>query len=229
MKIKENKFKLILMSSFLVISIFLMYYFIFILRTIAVFSHFFYIPIILGSIWWGKKGLITPVFLGVLIILFSVITELNVSLIDNILRALFFIIIGIVVASLSEFISKSEYKLKERVKELNCLYGIIKLLENPNITIEEILKGSLYHIKNAWQFPEITCVRISFDNKEYKTANFKETPWNISDKILIKDKKLKIDVHYLENKSFFEEEENLLKEIIGQLKAVFEFRLIWTS
>lgn len=58
---------------------------------------------------------------------------------DNILRALLLIIVGIVIAILSEHISKTENKLKGRVKELNCLYGIITTINDPNKSVEEML------------------------------------------------------------------------------------------
>ena len=44
------------------------YYFHSILHIETVFTHFFYIPIILACYWWRKKGLIVPVFLSLLLI-----------------------------------------------------------------------------------------------------------------------------------------------------------------
>ncbi|MBU4580939.1 MAG: hypothetical protein KKH02_00715 [Proteobacteria bacterium] len=33
-----------------------------------VFSHFFYIPIILAAVWWKRKGLVVAIFLAVLLL-----------------------------------------------------------------------------------------------------------------------------------------------------------------
>ncbi|MFX0070283.1 MAG: PAS domain-containing protein [Candidatus Hermodarchaeota archaeon] len=122
----------------------------------------------------------------------------------------------------------SQRALEERVKELDCLYGVIKLVSNPNLSIDEILIGIIDLIPNACQFPDKICVRIEFEGKEYKTNNFKDTPWKISDKTKIKDRHdLNIDVHSLEEKAFHEEELNLLKEISKQIKFLLTYKLIW--
>ncbi len=41
-----------------------------------------------------------------------------------------------------ELLQQSEHELGERVKELNCLYGIATLVETPDISLEEILQGT---------------------------------------------------------------------------------------
>lgn len=124
-------------------------------------------------------------------------------------------------------IKASKKKLKERVKELNCLYGIIKILSNPNLSVDEILKGILELIPSACENPDMICARIIFEGKEYKSCNYSETPWKISNKTMIKDKELVIDIHSLEEKSYLKEELDLLEEINKHLKLIFEFKLIW--
>jgi pyruvate,water dikinase len=44
-------------------------------------------------------------------------------------------------------------ELKERAKELNCLYEIQELLIKPNITEEELLKGIVDVIPPGWAIP----------------------------------------------------------------------------
>ena len=46
-------------------------------------------------------------------------------------------------------------------------------------------------------------------------------------KVSIKEKMLAIDIHYLEDQTFFKEEEDLLEEILQQLKAIFDLKLTW--
>lgn len=121
----------------------------------------------------------------------------------------------------------ADQRLKERVKELNCLFGIIKLFNTPNITVDEILHGTLSLLPNGWEFPELVTARIIFDGREYKPRNFTTSAWSISSKTLIKDKELVLELYYKEQKSFLKEEEELLNEIANQLKAIFEFKLFW--
>jgi len=120
--------------------------------------------------------------------------------------------------SLKEF----EYKLKERVKELTCLYGLSKLAEILNFSLEDIFQGTLDLIPPAWQFPEITCTRIIFDNKEFKTSNFEETKWKLSTSTKILGKELNIEAYYLEDKPFLKEEENLIDDLGKRLKIIIE-------
>ena len=121
----------------------------------------------------------------------------------------------------------TEQKLKERIKELKCLFGIIKLLEKPNISVDDILMGTLEEIKIAMQFPSLCGVQIIFNDKKYATSNFIETPWKICDSISIHGKELSICVSYTDDKSFLLEEEDLLEKILEQIKAFFVLKLGW--
>ena len=124
-----------------------------------------------------------------------------------------------------EDLKKSQNKLKERVKELNCLYEIIKLIDHPIISVDEMLQGTVELIPNAWQIPEQVCCQIIFSNREYKTPNFQETPWSISNQTFVRDIKLTINVNYLKEESFLDEEILLLEKITNQLKSLLEFKL----
>ena len=64
------------------------------------------------------------------------------------------------------------HDLKERVKELDCLYGISELVETPEITIEGILNGATRVLSLAWQYPKITVVKIVLDDGEYISGNW---------------------------------------------------------
>lgn len=119
-------------------------------------------------------------------------------------------------------LKESEYKLSERVKELTCLYGLSKLVENPDITIDGIIHETLELIPPAWQFSNITCARIVYGNKEFKTNNLKETEWRLSKSTTIGEKNIRIEVYYLENRPFLEEEKDLINEIGNRLKSIIE-------
>ena len=89
--------------------------------------------------------------------------------------------------------SSSHYQtdeLKERVKELDCLYGLTNIVKNKNLSIDDALQKIIKLIPPAWQYPNITCTKITIDNKEYKTNNFKETKWSQASNIILEDKKI---------------------------------------
>ncbi|GAI95570.1 unnamed protein product, partial [marine sediment metagenome] len=94
-------------------------------------------------------------------------------------------------------LNKRTNELKERVKELNCLWEISNLIEKPDISLEAIIKGIVNLLPSTWQYPQITCARIILEAKEYKTKNFKETIWKQSSDIIANKKPIgTIEVYY---------------------------------
>ncbi len=111
-------------------------------------------------------------------------------------------------------LKKKTHDLRERVKELNCLYGISKLDETPNISLDELIQGTVDLIPSSLMYPENTCSRILLDGKEYKTKNFKETNPKLSSDIFINDKRMGVlEIYCLEGKSEIDEEPSLGEEI----------------
>jgi len=93
------------------------------------------------------------------------------------------------------------YGLNERVKELNCLYGLSTIVESSNITLEGIFQEAVKIIPFAWQYPDITCARITFEDKEFKTDDFRKEKWRQSaDIVLFGKKKGSVEVFYVEEK-----------------------------
>jgi PAS domain S-box-containing protein len=125
------------------------------------------------------------------------------------------------------------YELGERVKELNCLFSISELIEKPEVSLEEVLKGTTELIPPAWQYPEITCAQIILEDRVYKTDNFKDTIWKQSSDILVNGERVGIvDVCYLEIRPenddgpFLKEERSLIQAIAERLGRIVE--QIWT-
>ncbi len=121
-----------------------------------------------------------------------------------------------------EELEQAQHNLGERVKELTCLYGLSKLIESPGIPFEDILNGVLKLIPPAFQFPDITTSRITYDGREYKFGNFEETKWKLSTKVEIIERILLIEVNYLEDKPFLKEEHDMIRDIGVRLKATLE-------
>ncbi len=121
------------------------------------------------------------------------------------------------------------HDLSERVKELNCLYGISSLFENGYRTLDEAMQSVVDLIPPAWQYPENTCARIKLENTEFKTANFKETRWQQSQKIMVEGRQFgTLEVNYLVAKPasdegpFLKEERNLIRVIAERLGLIIE-------
>ncbi|MDP8219164.1 MAG: PAS domain S-box protein, partial [Candidatus Theseobacter exili] len=117
--------------------------------------------------------------------------------------------------------------LGERVKELNCLYNIAKVIERKDITLEGIIEETVGLLPQAWQYSEIASARIILKNSECKTDNFLESNWKQSADILIEGKKVgEVIVCYLEEKPecnegpFLKEERNPIDTIAERLGRI---------
>ncbi|MFX0140488.1 MAG: PAS domain S-box protein, partial [Candidatus Hodarchaeota archaeon] len=126
---------------------------------------------------------------------------------------------------------KIEEALNERVKELNCLYEISKIIENQEFTIPEILKKVVTLIPPAWRYPEITGGCILFKDQNYSTPQFQETPWIQIAPIKVGGKDVgKVMVAYTEQRKeeingegpFLKEERLLINSIAEQLRRFIE-------
>jgi hypothetical protein len=104
----KNIYKSGLMGILLLGACILTYYYHATLGTGVIFTHLFYIPIILASIWWGKKGIFVAIFLAGLILISHSLFLKTVPFADDMIRALMFVVIGGVVGWLMGGIKKIE-------------------------------------------------------------------------------------------------------------------------
>jgi len=67
---------------------------------------------------------------------------------------------------------RTQAALRERVKELTCLYGIARVIEDSGDDVDSALRRIAETLPPAWQFPAIAVARISLDGVEYATGPF---------------------------------------------------------
>jgi len=72
------------------------------------------------------------------------------------------------------------HELKQRVKELSCLYGMEKLFATGSESLELVFQGVANLIPRACRHDAICCARIRVRNQEYLSDNFRETQWRKS-------------------------------------------------
>lgn len=118
--------------------------------------------------------------------------------------------------------------LRERIKELNCLYSLGNIIENSGV-LEEYFRKTVDIMPGAWYYPEYTCVRILFEDQEFKSGNFRETPWKMSTGLIVHGKAAgSIEVCYLEKMPdrqegpFLKEERDLIDAIAQRLGRMIE-------
>jgi len=101
---------------------------------------------------------------------------------------------------------RSQVALRERVKELTCLYGIARAVDKHGTDLKEILKHIVVLIPPAWQYPQITHSRIILDGESYTTPGFKIGTHEQAADIVVKGvKRGVIEVVYTEKKHRLDE------------------------
>ena len=129
---------------------------------------------------------------------------------------------------------KLAHDLGERVKELNCLSGISKLVLTPGISLDQIVEGTVALIPPAWQYPEITCARITLEGQQFSTKNYQKSPWQHVADILVHGERCgTVQVGYVQERPvgsgdsegegpFLKEERNLINAIAERLGGIVE-------
>ncbi|MHC1701107.1 MAG: sensor histidine kinase [Humidesulfovibrio sp.] len=117
-----------------------------------------------------------------------------------------------------------ERALRERVKELNCLYAISHLAQNRELPLEELIRQVGELVCASWQYPEITCVRIRIGSLDCPTQNYRQSPWVQTSPIFIQEERIgRIEVRYLEERPesdegpFLREERHLIDAVADKL------------
>ena len=111
---KREKIKILVMVILLAGACFLTYYFHAVVRKGTVFTHLFYIPIILSSLWWKRKGLAVAIFLVALLIFSHFLLRTGIDTINDLLRAPMFILVAVITIFLTEKIVKVKDMLWEK-------------------------------------------------------------------------------------------------------------------
>lgn len=117
--------------------------------------------------------------------------------------------------------------LRERIKELNCLYGIAQLAELHSDSIDGLLRDLVNFLPHSWQYPEITCSRVTLHDKTYQSKGFKVTQWRQSARILMYNEPVgEVTMFYLEERPpadegpFLNEERALLDALAERIGTI---------
>ena len=128
--------------------------------------------------------------------------------------------------------------LRERAKELNCIYEIQQILTHFDSPVDIICKNIIEAIPAGWQYPEVCNARIEYYGEIYKSQEFEESEWVQCAVLKVRDEVIgKLCVCYVEERPtadegvFLKEERKLIENIADQyglfilhkqLKSVFE-------
>ena len=120
-----------------------------------------------------------------------------------------------------------QYQL--RIKELDTLYRISKLQENPDLTVDEVLNLIIDLLPGATQFPDVAVARLTIEDKSYESLGYMSAPYRYS--ALIQNYGIvvgRLVIGYLEEKPkeykgpFLEEEVKLVNLISESISRMLE-------
>lgn len=117
--------------------------------------------------------------------------------------------------------------LRERVKELNCLYAITHLAEEGSV--EQMLERVVCILPEAWQYPERAYARIVYEGRTFASQGACDSQWVQSASIAIRGETVgRVDIGYRSlpagapESPFLPEEWSLLRGITRRLSDAIE-------
>jgi two-component system NtrC family sensor kinase len=125
----------------------------------------------------------------------------------------------------------AQVSLRERVKELTCLYGIAQLVAQLDLSLEKMLQGIVKLLPPAWLYPDIATARIILDGFSYFAPNYQEGRHiQIADILVVGKRRGVVEVIYLEEKPelddgpFLQEERSLINAVAREVALILERR-----
>lgn len=124
---------------------------------------------------------------------------------------------------------RAQVALRERVKELTCLYGIAKVAERQDLNLDEKLQRIVELLPLSWQHPDIAVAHILLNSRSYHTVKFQEGRYKQTADILVNgEPRGLVEVAYCEDKPeleegpFLKEEVSLIEEVARQVGVIIE-------
>ncbi|MBN2488154.1 MAG: PAS domain S-box protein [Methanosarcinaceae archaeon] len=110
------------------------YYFHFILKTEIIHTHLFFVPIVLASLWWARKGIVVSYILALALIVMHILSPVEKSIWLDLTRAFVFVIVGTLVAILNE---KNMILIDKLQQSEDKLEGIVNSVTDPIFMVDE--------------------------------------------------------------------------------------------
>ena len=128
------------------------------------------------------------------------------------------------------FPNTAEEKLKERIKELECLYEISTIINQSNGDVKSTFQSIAFSLKKAWRFSDSAIVELKVDECLVLTDKLPQNTVYQYAKILLFKKELGyVKVHYpspeFSQEHFLKEELILLFTIANDINAFYEKHL----
>lgn len=118
MRQSSELYKITVITSMLAVAVVFTWLFLVVFRTDIVYTHLFYIPIMLSAIWWGWPALLTVVILVVQLMIVHYIAKGNFNFIwHDMMRSLMFFVVSVFACSLSVRLKRSRDDIERACRE----------------------------------------------------------------------------------------------------------------
>ncbi len=122
-------------------------------------------------------------------------------------------------------------ELRDRVREINCLYATSSIAEKRQYSLDKMLQETANIVTSGWQYRQAACARIEVEGREFRTRNFKKTDWRQTANIVAHGNKIgELEVGYLEEKPpedegpFLKYERDLINAVARRIARSIERR-----
>jgi hypothetical protein len=123
------------------------------------------------------------------------------------------------------------WALRERAKELKCLYEVDRALSRRDLPLQSAFQKVLDAIPPAWQYPGDTSARIEYFGRSHALPDFEDKPWRLRSPISIWRTPVgAIEVLYKHSRPtawegpFLREERQLLDSIAHRIGEFLEWK-----
>jgi predicted nucleotidyltransferase len=128
------------------------------------------------------------------------------------------------------------HALRERAKELNCLYRVGELLNHSQQPVEEIFRAIIEVLPPGWQYPHDCQARILCEKLTIEPPNFQTTPWVQKADIVVQGETIgTVEVSYRremprsDEGPFLKEERKLIETVAERIASAVTQRRLRTA
>lgn len=118
-----DRYKPVVLGALLVFSVFLEIVVHLVLRIDVVYTHFFYIPIVLGAIWYGTRGVVIALLLAVVLLSGAYYAD-GMLRTGPLLRAGIFLVVALVIGVVSDIAKREQKRMINEVADAALRSGM---------------------------------------------------------------------------------------------------------
>lgn len=114
--------------------------------------------------------------------------------------------------------------LRERAKELNCLYQVEQALTAQDVSTQQVLDDVVKALAPGWQYPEVCEAQVRLEDEVHATEGYHDSPWKLSAPICVQDEVVgELTVGYVEERPtedegpFLRDEVRLIQSLADRL------------